>query len=62
MYLYGPANKVCCFCQQVSRYVGGNLVVAVGEVRLRLFPKNYFWIQNTTDSQGGVQEQHFFTN
>ena len=62
MYLYGRANKVCCSCQQVSRYVGRSLVVTVGELRLRLFPSYYFWIQNTTGPQGGVHEQHFLTN
>ena len=62
MHLCGPGNKVCCSCQQVSRYVGRSLVVTVGELRLRLFPSYYFWIQNKTDPQGGIQEQHFLTN
>ena len=38
------------------------VVTVVGEVRLRLFPNYYFWIQNTTDPQGSVQQQHFLTN
>ena len=65
-------NTVCtCMVLQIKFVVLVNkspdtsaavLVVTVGEVRLRLFPNYYFWIQNTTDPQGSVQQQHFLTN